>query len=137
MKTYNKSWEHKLEDKISTDWTQFSNPMSLKIEEDKNSTIFISACMEFSNGHKRDIDKKHEGSLFYRILVNGQKLVEYHLVDPSNQRKQSDISLHAVSDIPAGENTIEVFYRTSKNGSWELLGNQSKRHLSILSFPQN
>ena len=137
MKTYNKSWKHRVEDKMSSDWAQFSNPMSMKIEEDKNSTIFISACMEFSNAHKREIDKKQRGSLFYKILVNGQKLVEYHVVDPSNERKHSDISLHAVSEIPAGENTVEVFYRVSKNVSWELLGSQSKRHLSILSFPQN
>jgi len=137
MKTYNKSWKHKNEDVFSTNWTQFSNPMSLKIEEEKNSTIFISACMEFSNGHKREIDKKQQGSLYYKILVNDQKLIEYHVVDPSNERKHSDISLHAVSEIPAGENTIEVFYRVSKNSSWELLGNQSTRHLSVLSFPQN
>jgi len=137
MKTYNKSWKQKVEDKISTDWTSFSNPMSLKIEEENNSTIFISACLEFSNQHKREIDKKQQGSLYYKILVNDQELVEYHVVDPSNDRKHSDISLHAVSQISAGENTIEVFYKVSKNSSWELLGNQSNRHLSVLSFPQS
>ena len=137
MKTYNKSWKYKVEDKISTDWTPFSNPMSLKIEEDKNSTIFINACLEFSNRHKREIDKKQQGSLYYKILVNGYELVEYHVVDPLNERKSSDVSLHAVSEIPAGENTIEVYYKVSKNSSWELLGNQSKRHLSVLSFPQS
>ena len=137
MKTYNKSWKYKIEGKISTDWAPFSNPMSLKIEEDKNSTIFINACLEFSNRHKREIDKKQQGSLYYKILVNGYELVEYHVVDPSNERKSSDVSLHAVSEIPAGENTIEVYYKVSKNSSWELLGNQSKRHLSVLSFPQS
>ena len=137
MKSYNKSWKQKVEDKISTDWASFSNPMCLKIEEDNSSTIFISACLKFNNGHKREIDKKQQGSLYYKILVNDQEIVEYHVVDPSNDRKHSDISLHAVSQIPAGENTIEVFYRVSKNSSRELIGNQSKRHLSVLSFPQN
>jgi hypothetical protein len=137
MKTYNKTWKHRVEGEVSADWNQFPAPMSLKIKEDKNSTIFISASLEFNNGHKREIDKKQQGSLYYKILVNGQKLVEYHVVDPSNERKPSDISLHGVSDVPAGENTIEVFYKASKNGAWDLLENQNKRHLSILSFPKN
>ncbi len=136
MKTYNKTWKHRVVDEVSTDWTQFSTPMSLKIEEDKNSTLFISANLEFNNGHKREIDKKQHGSLYYKILVNGQKLVEYHVIDPSNERKPSDISLHGESDVPAGENTIEVFYKASKNGAWDLLENQNKRRLSILSFPK-
>ncbi len=137
MKTYNKSWKHKVVGSVSDSWNQFTTPMSLKIEESKHSTIFISACLQFNNGHKREIDKKQQGSLYYKILVNGQNLIEYHVVDPSNESKPVDISLHGVSDVPSGENTIEVFYKVSKNGAWDLLKNQNKRHLSILSFPKN
>lgn len=136
MNTYSKSWTQKVAGDIGKDWTQFSTPMSLKIKEDTQSVIFISANLAFNCGHRREIDKKHQGSLYYRILVNGEKLVEYHVVDPSNEGKKSDINLHAFSDIPAGENTIEVFYKASKNGAWDLLEHQNRRELSILSFPK-
>ncbi len=136
MKTYNKSWTQKIDGSIAKQWTQFSTPMSLKIKEDIRSVIFISANLAFNCGHKREIDKKHQGSLYYKILVNGEKLVEYHLMSPSNDSKNSDINLHGVSDIPPGENTIEVYYKASNSGAWNLLENQNKRALSILSFPK-
>ncbi|MGI9532512.1 hypothetical protein [Lutimonas sp.] len=136
MNAYSKSWTQKVVSEIGKDWTQFSTPMSLKIKEDTQSVIFISANLAFNNGHRREIDKKHQGSLYYRILVNGEKLVEYHVIDPSNENKKSDINLHAVSDIPAGESTVEVYYKTSKNGAWDLLEQQNRRELSVLSFPK-
>lgn len=134
MKTYNKTWKQNEEINNCNGWSQFTKPMSLKIAEEKSSKIFITASLEFSKTNQRITDQKNQGSLYYKILVNGEKLVEYHVVDRISNGKSTDVSLHGVSEIPPGENTIEVQYKVTKNGSLEFLDAQKKRHLSVLSF---
>lgn len=136
MKTYMKSWKNQIEDKLEKKWTQFSNPMRLKISENVSSKIFITASLEFSGIPKRKPTEHQRGSVFYKILVDNQKINEYHVVDSSRLDNPPDVNLHGTSIIPAGEHTIEVCYKLSKNSSWTFLGNQNQRRLSVLSLPQ-
>ena len=136
MKTYVKSWKNQIEDKPEKKWSQFSTPMSLKVNEDVNSKLFITASLEFSGIQKRKLEQNHRGSVFYKILVDDQKVNEYHVIDSTNFDNPLDVNLQCSSIIPAGEHTIEVCYKLSKDSSWTFLGNQNQRQLSVLSFPQ-
>jgi len=79
--------------------------------------------------------KNHKGSLYYKIEVNGHPIVQYHVSNPRDSKKAVGVNLHAKTEIPAGENNVEVFYKVSKKGSWDLLRYQSQRHLSVLALP--
>ena len=131
-----KSCKNEIEDKLERKWTQFSTPMSLKINEKVNSKLFITASLEFSGIQKRKPTEHQRGSVYYKILVDNQKINEYHVVDSSRLYNPPDVNLHGTSFIPAGEQTIEVCYKLSKNSSWSFLGNQNKIRLSVFSLPQ-
>ena len=135
MKSYTKSWKSRIDGDISTHWSSLPNPMSLNINEDKRSDIFIAAHLEFLRAPIHKIEKKHNGSLYYKIEVNGKPIVKYHVSNPRGSKKSMDVNLHAKTQIPAGENRVEVFYKVSKNGSWDLLRYQNQRDLSILILP--
>ncbi len=135
MKQYSKSWNSRVEAEPTNTWARLSNPMSLKIQEETKSAIFIAASLEFSRSPKEKEMKGHKGSLYYKIEVNGEPLVQYHVPNPRGTNNAVGVNLHGQTEIPAGENTIEVFYKISKNGSWDLMQNQSQRQLSVLAFP--
>jgi hypothetical protein len=135
MKQYSKSWNCRVEAEPTNTWARLSNPMSLKVNEDKKSAIFIAASLEFSRSAKEKELRSHKGSLYYKIEVNGVPLIQYHVPNPRGTNKSVGVNLHGETKIPAGENTIEVFYKMSKNGSWDLMQNQSQRQLSVMAFP--
>lgn len=135
MKRYIKTWKNRVEAGSSTDWTHFPNRMSLKINEDSTSTAFIAASMEFNGRKLKKERKRYNGSLYYKILVNGSVVSEYHVIDPIHAIKNTEVNLHGVSEIQPGENTIEVQYKLAKNGSWEILRNLGQRNLSVLTVP--
>ena len=135
MKTYTKSWKSRIEGDISTHWSSLPNPMSLNIIEDKKSSIFIAAHLEFARPPIHNTSDNHQGSLYYKIEVNGKPVVQYHLVNPRNSKKALEVNLHAKTEVPAGENRVEVFYKVSNKGSWDLLRYQNQRDLSILTLP--
>jgi hypothetical protein len=135
MKQYSKSWNCRVEAEPTNTWARLSNPMSLKVNEDKKSAIFIAASLEFSRSAKEKELRGHKGSLYYKIEVNGVPLIQYHVPNPRGTNKAVGVNLHGETKIPAGENTIEVFYKMSKNGSWDLMQNQSQRQLSVMAFP--
>ncbi len=135
MKKYNKSWKSRIEGDISTHWSSLPHPMSLIIKEDQKSNIFIAASLEFMGAPNDEVTKNHKGSLYYKIEVNGKPVVQYHVSNPRDSKKAVGVNLHAKTVVPAGENNVEVFYKVSKNGSWDLLRYQSQRHLSVLTLP--
>ncbi len=135
MRAYTKSWKSRIEGDISTHWSSLSNPMSMNINEDKKSNIFIAAHLEFLRPPIHKISKNHQGSLYYKIEVNGKSLVQYHVSNPRDSKKALEVNLHAKTEVPAGENRIEVFYKVSKNGSWDLLRYQNQRDLRVLTLP--
>lgn len=135
MKKYSKSWKSKIEGDMSNHWTSLSEPMSLTIKEAKKSNIFIAASLEFLRAPNPKMTKKNYGSLYYKIEVNGKPIVKYHVSNPIDSNKSTGVNLHANTQILAGENNIEVFYKLSKNGSWDLLKYQSQRQLSVLALP--
>jgi len=135
MNSYTRSWKSRIEGDMSTQWSSLPHPMSLKIKEDKRSDIFIAASLEFLGAPLDDMAKNHKGSLYYKIEVNGDPIVQYHVSNPRDSKKAIGVNLHAKTEIPAGENSVEVFYKVSKNGSWDLLRYQSQRHLSVLTLP--
>lgn len=137
MKKYSKSWKSKIEGNMSNHWSSLSEPMSLTIKEEKKSHIFISASLEFLRDSNAKMTKKNYGSLYYKIEVNGEPIVKYHVSNPIDSKKGVGVNLHAKAQILAGENNIEVFYKVSKNGSWDLLKYQGERQLSVLSLPLN
>ncbi len=134
MKTYTRSWKSRIEGDISTQWSSLPHPMSLKIKEDKRSEIFIAASLEFLGAPVDDMTKNHKGSLYYKIEVNGKPIVQYHVSNPRDTKKAIGVNLHAKTEIPAGENNVEVFYKVSRSGSWDLLRYQSQRQLSVLAL---
>lgn len=134
MKTYTRSWKSRIEGDMSTQWSSLPNPMSLKIKEDKKSDIFIAASLEFLGAPIDDMTKNHKGSLYYKIEVNGIPIVQYHVSNPRDTKKAIGVNLHAKTEIPAGENNVEVFYKVSRSGSWDLLRYQSQRQLSVLAL---
>lgn len=134
MTTYKKSWNSRIDGDMSTHWSSLPNPMCLTIKEDKASDIFIAASLEFLGAPMHDLSKNHKGSLYYKIEVNGKPIVQYHVSNPRDSKKPIGVNLHAKTEIPAGENNVEVFYKVSKNGSWDLLRYQSQRHLSVLAL---
>lgn len=135
MRTYTRSWKNRMEGDLSTKWSSLPSPMYLTIKEDKRSDIFIAASLEFLRVPTNDIKKSHKGSLYYKIEVNGDPIVQYHVSNPRDIKKGIGVNLHARTEIPAGENRVEVFYKVSKNGSWDLLRYQSQRQLSVLALP--
>ena len=137
MKNYTKTWKNIVDGGSSTDWTHFPVPMSLKINEESTSIAFIVASMEFNGREIKKERKRYTGSLYYKILVNGLAVSEYHVIDPLHAIKTNEVNMHGVSEIQAGENTIEVQYKLAKNGSWEILRNLGPRNLSILTIPSN
>ena len=134
MKTYTLSWKRRIEGDISTQWSSLPNPMCLTLKEDKRSEIFIAASLEFLGVPIDDMTKNHKGSLYYKIEVNGEPIVQYHVSNPRDTKKAIGVNLHAKTVIPAGENNVEVFYKVSKSGSWDLLRYQSQRQLSVLTL---
>ena len=134
MKTYTRSWKSRIEGDMSTQWSSLPNPMSLKIKEDKKSDIFIAASLEFLGAPIDDMTKNHKGSLYYKIEVNGIPIVQFHVSNPRDTKKAIGVNLHAKTEIPAGENNVEVFYKVSRSGSWDLLRYQSQRQLSVLAL---
>ena len=136
MKKYNKSWRSRIEGDLSYNWSSLSKPMRLQFNEDQDSSIFITASLEFSGFSKELKAKNHKGSLYYKIEVNGQPVSQYHVPNPRGVIKPVGINLHGKTDISAGNNEVEVFYKVSKNGSWDLLKNQNQRQLSVLTFPK-
>lgn len=135
MNSYNKTWNNIVEGGSNSDWSHFSNPMSLKIKEEASSTAFIAASMEFNGRELKKERKRFKGSLYYKILVNGAVVSEYHVIDPLHSVKTTEVNLHGVSEINPGENTIEVQYKIAKSGSWEILRNLGPRNLSVLTIP--
>lgn len=135
MKVYTRTWKSRMEGDISTQWTSLPNPMSLTIKEDKRSDIFIAASLEFLGSPIDHKKKYHKGSLYYKIEVNGKPIVQYHVSNSRDTKKAIGVNLHAKTEVPAGENSVEVFYKVSKNGSWDLLRYQSQRQLSVLAQP--
>lgn len=124
-----------MEGDLSTKWSSLPSPMYLTIKEDKRSDIFIAASLEFLRAPINSIKNAHKGSLYYKIEVNGNPIVQYHVSNPRDIKKGIGVNLHARTEIPAGENRVEVFYKVSKNGSWDLLRYQSQRQLSVLALP--
>ena len=47
MKKYAKTWKSRIEGDVSTHWSSLPHPMSLIINEDFKSNLFISASLEF------------------------------------------------------------------------------------------
>lgn len=137
MNSYNKTWSNIVEGGSDSDWTDFPNPMSLKIEEVSASTAFIAASMEFSGRELKKERKRYKGSLYYKILVNGTVVSEYHVIDPLHSVKTTEVNLHGVYEMHPGENTIEVQYKLAKNGGWEILRNLGPRNLSVLTIPSS
>ena len=135
MSSYQKSWLNDFESRINKDWVGFEDPMSLEISEPTKCKVYISACVKFTKNSELRRSIIHHGSLYYKILVNGESVNEYHVSDPLYHKKMTGISLNASTDVSAGNTTVEVQYKLSKNGSWALLNNQGKRELNILSVP--
>jgi hypothetical protein len=135
MKTYTRTWKSRMEGDISSQWSSLPNPMSLTIKEEKRSAVFIVASLGFLGIPIDQKTKYYKGSLFYKIEVNGKPIVQYHISNPRNSKKAIGVNLHAKTEVPAGENNVEVFYKMSKNGSWDLLRYQSQRQLSVLTQP--
>lgn len=136
MNNYNKTWKNGVGDGSDSDWTHFPNPMTIKINEESSSTAFIAASMKFNGIHIKK-EKRYKGSLYYKILVNGSVVSEYHVIDPLHAIKTTEVNLHGVSEMQPGENTIEVQYKLAQNGSWEILRNLGQRNLSVLTVPLN
>ena len=137
MKAYNRSWESEMEEKINTTWSDFTNPMHIKITEDTYSKVFIAASFEFTGRQQKKVGHNPSCSLFYKILVNGVKVSEYHVTNPSIMNKSTEVNLNGVSKVPAGDNTIEIHYKVAKNDSWEILRNFGQRKLNVLTMPLN
>lgn len=137
MNKYNKSWKSRIEGDLSCNWSSLSNPMRLQFNEDKDSSAFITASLEFSSIPKELTSKSQQGSLFYKIEVNGEAISKYHVANPRGVKKHLGINLHGKADITAGNNEVEVFYKVSKNGTWDLLKNQYLGQLSVMTFPKN
>lgn len=137
MKAYNRSWRNEMEEKISTAWSDFTSPMHIKISEGTKSTVFIAASFEFTGRQQKKERYNSSGSLYYKILVNGVKVSEYHVTNPSIMNKSTEVNLHGVSEIPAGDNTIEIQYKIAKNDSWDILRNFGQRNLNVLTMPVN
>lgn len=135
MKKYSRSWTGKIEGEISNHWTSMSEPMSLTIKEEENSKLFIAASLEFLRAPNTKKAKNKYGSLYYKIEVNGKPIEKYHVSNPIDSNKGTGVNLHAKTQILAGENNIEVFFKGSKNASWDLLKYQGKRQLSVLTLP--
>ena len=136
MKKYVRTWNSKLNTGSNMNWASLSNPMCLKITEDKKSDIFIAASLEFSGLSPEKLHRAKIGSLYYKIEVNGEPLVQYHVSNSRINQKTNSVNLHGRTQIPPGENTVEVFYRASENSSTELLKYQKYRELSVLTFPE-
>ena len=49
--------------------------------------------------------------------------------------KISDVSIQGVSEIPPGENIVEVYYKGSKSSTWNLQQNQAEAELCVLAVP--
>ncbi|UCE92726.1 MAG: hypothetical protein JSV73_07795 [Flavobacteriaceae bacterium] len=137
MNRYSKIWKNKIEGTISSEWSPFPGPMTLKIKEDKPSKIFISASVGFKGKPIAGDQPSSNSSLYYRILVNGEKVVEYHVPNPRKLEKLSDVSIQGVSEVPPGENTVEVHYKGCKSRGWNLQQNQAEAELSVLAVPVN
>ena len=137
MKAYNRSWGIEMEENISTAWSDFTNPMNIKITEGTKSTVFIAASFEFTGRQQKKERHNSSGSLYYKILVNGLKVSEYHVTNPSIMNKTTEVNLHGVSEVPAGDNTIEIQYKVAKNDSWDILRNFGQRNLNVLTIPLN
>ncbi|MCA0931828.1 hypothetical protein LCM02_05145 [Lutimonas saemankumensis] len=135
MNRYSKIWKNRVDGAISSEWSPFPGPMSMKIKEDKPSKIFISASVGFKGKPSSGYQENANSSLYYRILVNGEKVVEYHVPNPRKLEKLSDVSIQGVSEIPPGENTVEVYYKGSKSCSWNYRQNQAEAELSVLAVP--
>lgn len=135
MKKYIKSWKSRIEGDMSNHWSSLPEPMRLTIKEEKKSNIFIAASLEFIRIPSDKVAKNNKGSLYYKIEVNGKPIVKYHVSNPRDSKKGIGVNLHANTEILAGENNIEVFYKVSKNGAWDLLKYQSQRQLSVLTLP--
>lgn len=116
-------------------WSQLPSPMSLTFNETNRSDLFIAASLDFSGAPINSMTKNHKGSLYYKIEVNGEPIVQYHVSNPRDSKRAMGVNLHAKAEVPAGENTVEVFYKVSKNGSWDLMRYQSQRQLSVLALP--
>lgn len=134
MSFYKKSWLNDFESAINKDWVGFQNPMSLEITEPTRCKVYISACVKFNKNSDLKGSTKHHGSLYYKILVNGETVNVYHVSDPLYHKKSMGINLHAATDVSAGNTIVEVQYKLSKNGSWTLLNNQGKRELNVMSI---
>ena len=59
------------------------------------------------------------------------------LRNPRKLEKLSDVSIQGVSEIPPGESTVEVYYKGSKQCSWNIRQNQAEAELSVLAVPVN
>lgn len=136
MKEYKKSWKSKIGGEICHDWSRLPKPMSLTINEDHKSQLFIAASIDLFRGPGGRISNNQNGSLHYKIEVNGNPIIQYHLSKPREAKKNMAVNLHANTEVPAGENNIEIFYKASKNGDWDLYNYQSEQHLSVLSLPK-
>jgi len=116
-------------------WSRLPSPMSLKIIETNKTDLFIAASLDFLGAPIDIMTKNHKGSLYYKIEVNGEPVVQYHVSNPRDSKRAIAVNLHAKAEVPAGENTVEVFYKVSKNGSWDLMRYQNQRQLSVLASP--
>ena len=135
MKKYYKSWKSRVEGDSENHWSRLPSSMSLKIIETNKTDLFIAASLDFLGAPIDRMTKNHKGSLYYKIEVNGEPIVQYHVSNPRDSKRAIGVNLHAKAEVPAGENTVEVFYKVSKNGSWDLMRYQSQRQLSVLALP--
>lgn len=126
-----------MEGDMSTSWSSLPESMTLTIDEEKKSDIYIAASFDFTGASVNKMTKNHQGSLFYRIEVDGEPVVHYHVSNPRDSKRPLGVSLHAKASLKAGSHTVEVFYKVSKNGSWDLLKYQNQRQLSILTYPKD
>ena len=135
MKSYLKSWGKGTVSNSGKGWMRFKEPMQLSVQENSYSTLFISASLEFEQ-LKKIKSNKHPGSVFYKILVDGDTVSEYHLSAPRFNHKKLDVNLSAKTEITEGSHTIEVYYRPAQNSSTDLLRNQICSVLNVLSVPK-
>lgn len=138
MKKYMKSWSNELRASVSEHWSSLPNPMKLEIKEKQTSDLFIAASLEFFGPPNQVDHTGPNGSLYYKITVNGETLVKFHLrTKKRGVAKKIDINLHGRTTVPGGKNTVEVLYKSSGNRSWELMNYQNQRQLSILAYPRS
>ena len=82
-------------------WSRLPSPMSLKIIETNKTDLFIAASLDFLGAPIDIMTKNHKGSLYYKIEVNGEPVVQYHVSNPRDSKRAIAVNLHAKAEVPA------------------------------------